>query len=72
MYIAQVIQLLAASFDFKNNNNNNNNNNNKHCTPLLHPTKLCYQNTTTSSFKSWCYTKTPNFLVRTVLADYTS
>ena len=68
MYIAQVIQLLAASFDFKNNNNNNN----KHCTPLLHPTKLCFQNTTTSSFKSWCYTKTPNFLVRTVLADYTS
>ena len=49
MYIAQVIQLLAASFDFKNNNNNNNN---KHCTPLLHTTKLCYQNTTTSSFKS--------------------
>ena len=48
MYIAQVIQLLAASFDF----NNNDNNNNKHCTPLLHPTKLCYQNTTTSSFKS--------------------
>ena len=51
MYIAQVIQLLAASFDFKNNNNNNNNNN-KHCTPLLHPTKLCFQNTITSSFKS--------------------
>ena len=50
MYIAQVIQLLAASFDF--NNNDNNNNNNKHCTLLLHPTKLCYQNTTTSSFKS--------------------
>ena len=50
MYIAQVIQLLAASFDF--NNNDNNNNNNKPCTLLLHPTKLCYQNTTTSSFKS--------------------
>ena len=32
MYIAQVIQLLAASFDF---NNNDNNNNNKHCTPPL-------------------------------------
>ena len=70
MYIAQVIQLLAASFDF--NNNDNNYNNNKHCTLLLHPTKLCYQNNTTSSFKSWCYTKTPNFLVRTILPDYTS
>ena len=55
MYIAQVIQLPATSFDFNNNDNNNNNNNdnnNKHCTPLLHPTKLCYQNTTTLSFKS--------------------
>ena len=51
MYIAQVIQLPATSFDFNNNdnNNNNNNNNNKHCTPNC---KLCYQNTTTLSFKS--------------------
>ena len=42
MYIAQVIQLLAASFDFKNNNNNNNNNNNKHCTPPLASNQIMF------------------------------